>query len=136
MTRDVLFRKLDRLRTYIADLEPHAGKSATEVEEDAYEIERLLELIVQVSVDLVTHDLAERSVVPETYRDAFRRAGDEGLLPTDLAASLADAAGLRNILVHIYEQIDYEIVAASIERAIVDAARLIEVYQSRLDSEA
>lgn len=135
MTRDVLLRKLDRLRTYAADLQPHAGKSATEIADDAYEVERLLELIVQVCVDLVTHELAERGIVPETYRDAFRRAGDEGLLPTDLAASLADAAGLRNILVHVYEQIDYEIVAASIDRAIEDAFRLIEVYQARLDSE-
>ena len=136
MTRDVLLRKLDRLRTYVADLQPHAGKSATEVEDDAYEIERLLELIVQVSVDLVTHELGEQGIVPETYRDAFRHAGDAGLLPTDLAASLADAAGLRNILVHVYEQIDYEIVAASIDRAIEDASRFIGVYQARLDSDA
>ena len=37
-----------------------------------------------------------------------------------LAGRLADAAGLRNVLVHLYEDIDYEIVAASVERALED----------------
>lgn len=83
----------------------------------------------------MSHELAERGIVPGTYRDAFRRAGEEGLIPADLAASLADAAGLRNVLVHLYEDIDYEIVAASIGRAIRDGSRLLDVYQARLDSD-
>lgn len=133
MTRDVLLRKLARLRTYLADLEPHAGRSAADVADDAYEVERLLELLVQVTVDIVTHELAERGVVPETYRRAFLRAGDEGLIPADLAASLADAAGFRNILVHLYEDIDYEVVAASIGPAIRDFTRFLEIYSERVD---
>ncbi len=46
----------------------------------------------------------------------------------DLAQRLAGAAGLRSILVHLYEEIDYEIVADSIAPALDDfgalAARL------------
>jgi uncharacterized protein YutE (UPF0331/DUF86 family) len=133
VTREVLVRKLDRLRTYLGDLKPHAGKSSDEILEDPYEIERLLELLVQVSVDIVTHELAERGIVPDTYRKAFVHAGEEELLPEDLAASLAEAAGLRNILVHLYEEIDYEIVAASVTRAVEDFSRFLEVYSSRLD---
>lgn len=132
MTRDVLLRKLDRLRAYLADLEPHADRSAEEIADDAYEVERLLELLVQVAVDIVTHELAERGVVPGTYRKAFLLAGDEGLIPDDLAASLADAAGLRNVLVHLYEDIDYEIVAASIGRALEDFARFLDIYARRV----
>lgn len=135
MTRDVLLRKLSRLRTYLADLEPHAGKSAGDVAADAYEIERLLELLVQVSVDITTHELAELGIVPETYRKAFESAGHEGLLPPDLAASLADAAGLRNVLVHLYEDIDYEIVAASIGRALRDFSRFLDVYAERVNQD-
>ena len=50
-----------------------------------------------------------------------------------MATRLADAAGLRNILVHLYEEIDYEIVAASIGPAIDDFGRLLRVLQARLD---
>lgn len=136
MTRDVLVRKLARLRSYLEDLRPHAGRSSDEIAGDPYEVERLLELLVQVAVDIVSHELAERGSVPETYRAAFTEAGKEGLIPSDLARSLADAAGLRNILVHLYEDIDYEIVAESVTRAMDDFARFIEVFSARAGGDA
>lgn len=132
MTREVLIRKLDRLRTFLADLDAHRGRDAASLEEDPYEAERLLELVVQVSVDILNHELTERGVVPESYRDSFLRAGDEELLPEDLAESLSYSAGLRNVLVHAYEDIDYELVALAITRALDDLGRFFEVYRSRL----
>lgn len=131
MTREVLLRKLARLRTYLEDLRPHRGRSPGELADDPYEVERLLELLVQVAVDIVTHELAEGGVVPESYRIAFLEAGRAGLIPEELAASLADAAGLRNVLVHLYEDIDYEIVAESVARALADFTRFQEVYSAR-----
>lgn len=135
MTRDVLARKLARLRVYLADLSPHAGKSAEQILDDRYEVERLLELLVQVSVDIVSHELAERGKTPDSYRGAFLSAHREGLLPADLAERLADAAGLRNVLVHLYEEIDYEIVAGSIEEVLRDFGLFLELYAARLDED-
>jgi uncharacterized protein YutE (UPF0331/DUF86 family) len=40
---------------------------------------------------------------------------------------------LKNVLVHLYEEIDYEIVATSIGRAIDDFAELLEALVDRLD---
>lgn len=136
MTRDVLVRKLARLRGYLDDLRPHRGRSAGDIESDPYEVERLLELVVQVSVDILNHELAERGVLPESYRDSFLEAWKRGLLPADLAEDLALSAGLRNVLVHAYEEIDYEIVAASIDRALDDLSRFLDVYATRLDDES
>jgi uncharacterized protein YutE (UPF0331/DUF86 family) len=133
MTREVLARKLHRLRTYLDHLQPHSGKSAEELRGDPYTVERLLELLVQVAVDIVNHDLAERGVVPESYRAAFLEAGRLDLLPPELADSLAEAAGPRNILVHLYETIDYEIVADSVGSALHDFGEFLAIYSSRLD---
>jgi uncharacterized protein YutE (UPF0331/DUF86 family) len=132
MTRDVLARKLRLLQGFLVDLRRHAGKTAAEVMADRYEVERLLELLVQVAVDMVGHDLAERGAVPDSYRAAFTLAGEHRLLPADLAAALADAAGMRNVLVHLYEDIDYEIVAAAVDSALSDFARFAEIYAGRL----
>lgn len=135
MTREVLARKLARMGKLVAALRIHAGKSAGQVADDPYEIERLLELLVQIGVDILSHQLAARGVVPESYRSVFLEAGEHGLLPPELATRLADAAGLRNVLVHMYDTIDYEIVAASIDRALVDFGAFIEAYRHVLEAE-
>lgn len=133
MTREVLARKLASLERYLEDLRPHRGRAADELRRDPYEVERLLELVVQVAVDILSHELAERSVTPESYRDAFLCAADAELIPGDLADRLAGAAGLRNVLVHMYDDIDYEIVAASVSRALDDFGRFLDLYRERLD---
>lgn len=135
MTREVLVRKLALLKRYLEGLAAHRGRSSKELRNDPYEVERLLELLVQVAVDITGHELAERGVVPGSYRATFLEAGEAGLIPSDLATSLAEAAGLRNILVHLYEEIDYEIVAGSLDGAFRDFTRFLEVYSARLEAE-
>lgn len=132
MSPDVLSRKLERLTRLLDDLESHRGRTGAEVETDPYAVERLLELLVQVGVDIVAHLLAGTGLTAPSYRGAFELAGKAGILPDQLAARLADAAGLRNILVHLYEEVDYEIVAASIGPALEDFSELRRVMEVRL----
>lgn len=132
MSPDVLARKLRRLSVYLAGLKMHDGRSAEEIEADPYAVERLLELLVQISVDILSHLLAEVGVSPDSYRATFELAGKHGLLPTELTGRLARAAGLRNILVHLYEDIDYDIVANSIGPAVEDFGELLRQLQGRL----
>lgn len=132
MSPDVLARKLERLRKYLDDLAVHRDRTARDVADDPYAVERLLELVVQVAVDILSHQLAERGLSPESYRDTFELAGTGALLPEDLADRLSRAAGLRNILVHLYEDIDYEIVAASIPAALDDFGLLLEELEEDL----
>lgn len=132
MSPDVLARKLRRLGGYLDDLATHRGRGAAEIAADPYELERLLELVVQVAVDVLSHLLAERGASPPSYRATFELAGEHDLLPGELAGRLADAAGLRNVLVHLYEDIDYDIVAASVEPALADFGELARHLQERL----
>lgn len=129
---DVLARKLRRLSDYLDDLSAHRGRGAAEIAGDPYELERLLELVVQVAVGILSHLLAERRVSPESYRATFELAGEHDLLPTDLAGRLARAAGLRNILVHLYEDIDYDIVATSVDPALDDFGAFVRHFHERL----
>lgn len=135
MSPEVLARKLERLATYLADLEPHRGRTGAEIRQDPYEVERLLELLVQVAVDVLAHLLSEQGITPASYRETFEEAGAQGLIPEPLASRLSGAAGLRNVLVHLYEEIDYEIVARSIENAARDFRELLRVLEGRLDGE-
>ncbi|MFO7680657.1 MAG: HepT-like ribonuclease domain-containing protein, partial [Chloroflexota bacterium] len=56
-------------------------------------------------------------MAPDSYREAFRLAGKHGLLPVDLAERMQNAAGMCNILVHLYKDIDCQILRDSIKIA-------------------
>lgn len=135
MARDVLLRKLAYLRQLLRDLAPLAQMSRDEIEAQHYTVERILELLVGAAADLTFHILAERGLTPTSYRESFRLAAQEGLLPSDLAERLQQAAGMRNILVHLYETIDYALLHASIPPALHDFALFVAVAEQWETSE-
>ncbi len=125
MPRDVLLRKLTYLRRLLHDLGAFACASQAEIEAQHYAVERMIELLVGAASDLLFHALTERSLQPSSYREAFKLAGQLGLLSAELAERLQLAAGMRNILVHMYEEIDYAIVHQSIGDLLRDFASFI-----------
>lgn len=127
MAPDVLTRKLLYMRQLLDDLAPYENATLAEVEAEHYKLERLLELLVGAATDILYHLLAERGHIPTSYWDAFRLAGEQGLLPVELAQRLQNAAGMRNILVHLYEKIDYAVIQASIAPALADFRQFVVV---------
>jgi uncharacterized protein YutE (UPF0331/DUF86 family) len=66
-------------------------------------------LATQASIDIGNHLIAELHLErPETYRETFEVLNRAGLLSDPLSQSLAELAGLRNILVHLYWKLDLE----------------------------
>ncbi len=102
--------RLRRLESLIEDLEKIRAEG-----EDAYlaqsrlrmAAERELELAVQICIDLGMQLIMERSVrAPESYADVFRAMAEADLLPAELADRLSAAARQRNLLAHLYLEID------------------------------
>lgn len=133
MTPEVLLRKLSYLRQLLADLAPFDGATLAEVQAEHYKLERLFELLVMAASDILFHELAERGLSPASYRDAFKLAGTQGLLPLDLADRLQEAAGMRNVIVHLYQEIDYAILRDSIRPALRDFGQFVALFEARLD---
>jgi len=133
MAPDVLLRKLLYLRQLLADLSPYKNATIADVEAEHYKIERLFELLVATATDILFHLFAEISVSPDSYRDAFNLAGKHDLIPVELAARLQNAAGMRNILVHLYETIDYQILHASIQPALQDFGQFVAIFAATFD---
>ncbi|HWB70833.1 MAG TPA: HepT-like ribonuclease domain-containing protein [Egibacteraceae bacterium] len=74
---------------------------------DASAGERHLQLANQSAIDIAMHVLAEDSAeTPEDYGAAFTLLARHGVLDDNLANRLSLAAGLRNILVHGYLDVD------------------------------
>ncbi|MFN8475078.1 MAG: DUF86 domain-containing protein [Anaerolineae bacterium] len=69
--------------------------------------ERDFQVAIQAALDISSIILAEQSVnVPEAYRDLFPALAEIGVLPVDLGRRLSYMAQFRNVLVHLYLQVD------------------------------
>lgn len=121
MSPEVVKRKLAAIAAYCGDLRRHEDIVFEEFMRRHYEIERILELLIMTASDIVLHLLAQRGEpAPSSYRAAFLRAGEVGIISAELSRTLSLSAGLRNILVHEYEVIDYRVLHQAIPAALRD----------------
>jgi uncharacterized protein YutE (UPF0331/DUF86 family) len=90
-------------------------------------IERNFQLAIECAIDIgeiiISKEGFER---PEDYRSVFLILGKHGVLPEDFAEKFSAAAGFRNLLVHIYEKIDLDI----IEKYLVENLEDFDVFAS------
>ncbi len=115
----IVRRKLIKLQEYLAELHELKDVPFTRYSTDFYvqrTAERLIQLIVECAVDINTYLLVEYVGVkpPKDYFTSFVEAGKASIVPDELARTLAPSAGMRNVIVHEYEEIDDVIVHQSI----------------------
>ena len=69
--------------------------------------ERALQLALQITIDVGAHIVSELGLPPpRDYRGVFASLRDGGVIEGELGGRLGDAAGLRNLLVHGYAELD------------------------------
>ncbi len=70
-----------------------------------------LERAIQLCVDIVSYILSKKQVkMAGTMGQTFSIAAENGILSTAVAENLKNAVGFRNIAVHQYTRLDYELV--------------------------
>ncbi|MFP5520387.1 MAG: type VII toxin-antitoxin system HepT family RNase toxin [Bdellovibrionia bacterium] len=115
MTTEVIYQKIESLRNCIERIESKKPFTADDLRKnfDLQDIISInLERAVQVSVDLASHLLAESGgKPPSTMAETFILLANENKISLNVAESLVKAVGLRNLLVHEYSKIDWDIVA-------------------------
>ncbi|HET8655695.1 MAG TPA: HepT-like ribonuclease domain-containing protein [Longimicrobiaceae bacterium] len=104
-------------------------------------VERLLERIVMRAIDVNQHIIVQAAgeEIPErttrlTYRDSFLLLAERGVYPETFAETIAASAGLRNTLVHDYNDTDRRLVHASIHACLDQYPRYVRYLLDFLDS--
>lgn len=124
MDREVIDAKLESLRRCLQRLRDKLPTDATELalDPDRQDIIALnLVRAVQVSADIAAHIVAERGwPVPATMGEGFQLLAEHRLLTADTAQRMRAAVGFRNIAVHNYERIDWQIVQSILEHHLDD----------------
>ena len=121
--RDTFDRRLAKLEELLGDLRRIAPKRSAE--RDAFlsdrgvqaQAERWLELAAECCIDLAHHLIADRGWrSPRTYRETFEILRDNGVLDTELCVAMQGWAGLRNVLTHLYLDVDHARICDVLER--------------------
>ncbi len=128
-TKEVLLKKLERIKILLADLERLLVKPIEAHLGDKTPIlaaQRIFELIVELASDINTSLILDKTgKTPDSYREAFSELSK---LETNhgLVAPLIESAKLRNILIHEY---DFE---ADDKRFYESAKNMIPAYREYL----
>lgn len=115
---DRICAKLNKVQNYYDEL-----KSLSSISLDEYlgnsiyrrAVERTLQLIVESATDInnmLLKMLGQKGAVD--YYNSFINLAEQDIIPMDFALKIAPSTGLRNILVHEYEEIDDKVVYNSI----------------------
>ena len=114
MDSDVVLAKLDSLQRCVRRVEEKTPPDV-DILIDDYDIQDIislnLERAVQISVDIAAHILSATDLnTPATMSETFVALSKINIITVELAERLRNAVGFRNISVHEYGKIDWEIV--------------------------
>lgn len=104
--------------------EQYVGDPIHEVVAERY-LERTIGRMIDINFHLVTES---GQAPPKDYYNSFLALGTLGVMTADLAKQIAMAAGLRNRIVHEYDEIDPE----RVYEALPIAVRQIPLYLDRI----
>jgi len=87
-------------------------------------VERWLQLSAQICLDIASHIISEEGFrEPKDNQDMFVILNEEGIIPEDLIADLTGMARFRNVLVHMYAELDQRKVYAALTEHLGDFDR-------------
>lgn len=102
--------RLERLAELLAESERirAGGRAAYDAGlRDRLAAQHAIQLAIQICVDIGAHLIAELGLrMPDDYKGVFAILREPLGLAPDLVAGLSAAAGMRNVLVHAYLEVD------------------------------
>ena len=127
LNKDFIKRKVLLIQEEFPNLENLSKYSFEEIVSDFIKeaaLERILERIIMRAVDINQHFIAELSIKetpsPKTYKETFLGLTNFKIYPQEFAEQISKSAGIRNILVHDYDVVDYGKIYSSISDCLKD----------------
>jgi uncharacterized protein YutE (UPF0331/DUF86 family) len=131
---ELIAKRLAFIETCVRELRTLArpDRIADDVREQRF-VEHTLQLAIQAALDVGSHVISdERLGEPETSRDVFRLLEGAGVVDSELGGRLERMAGFRNVVVHLYREVDLGIVRDVVENHLDDLLRFSDAIRLRL----
>lgn len=138
MAPDVVAR-FARLEEALRRLKAHAGVEREAFLRDADLrdiVDRNFQVALEALIDLANYTVASRGLPkPETNAELFSVLAGASLLSERLARALRGWVGFRNVLVHEYARIDYELVHKALTAELDQLEEAARVFAGLLKDE-
>lgn len=136
MDREVVEQKLESLRRCLQRIETKCPADADTLATD-FDLQDIVSLnlsrAVQLCVDIDAHMISGMNVPPpDTMGQTFDILAQSGLLTAELAHNLKKAVGFRNIAVHNYDAINWQIVHSIVKNHLTDFSAFAKVTATKL----
>ena len=126
---DHIKSKSDHLNTVIT------SKNVYSIEDEQALVERIVELIIQAMIDIGSHVLARQfSIRPKSYAEVFLLLKDNKVITNTLYNKIEGLSGLRNLLVHDYFTIEFNILKKNSYELVTDSKNFINEINRWLKS--
>ena len=134
MDKQLIEEKLESLRRSISRVDEKylASKDSLLTDLDAQDVITLnLTRAVQLSVDIAAHIVSESNLTPpSTMAESFSKLNELSIINDDLEKKMIKAVGFRNVAVHNYEAIDWNIVKSICEHHLDDFKQFAKMIDS------
>lgn len=130
INRELLQSKMSDVESCLKEMEPLLQEDSRAIIEDNLKlrtIERLFQLVVDTTIDINTHIIAESGFsVPDDYQNTFMVLAENKIISMEFALKIAPSVGLRNLVVHKYGRVD-------IKKMVDDIKNEIGQYREHLN---
>lgn len=91
---------------------------------------------IEASIDMCNHLISRNGFrIPESYADTFKVMAEVGVLSPELMEKLIKMAKFRNRLVHIYWEVDDEVIHQIITHHIQDIKEFLTSFMKSVNSQ-
>ena len=132
----VVRRHLAALREALANLRRHSGSTPEMLRVNMdlrWTVEHGLQLCAQNAIDIATHLATTAGLDASDYASAIDRLTGMNVLPAEFGARFRQIAGLRNVLVHDYIEVDLEVVARVLDANLDEFEEFARWVERHLD---
>lgn len=120
-------------------LKEFAALDKEEILKDTGKLERIkynFIIAIQSVIDICNHIVAKKGGrPPEDYADCFKILGEMGIIEQDFSHKLSQMAKFRNLLIHLYWEVDDVQVLNVLKEELGDFDKFLEVIAKLMASE-
>lgn len=96
-----------------------------------------MQVAVEITINLAEHIVAGLNLgKPEFARELFPLLVQEKIIDNELSEKLCDAVGLRNVLVHMYREVNLDILANSATIGLNDLRKFAKAINDFLEKQS